>query len=296
MSTQRCTKVSKHGIVCRMKSVESFSGDWMAGLVEPADFEAAYPDPQTWPADEANNPDDEWEDVQLELIEEAKREHRALNAIRGKEALDATGEFSLFEGVVVAEGENGDCFRVPPRVLYSPKYGIWQLDVSGRVGFFKSRSDYGQVLHMATGEGGWVPHLYPFEDVDSTGMPVFVVRERAEVQVELTRLHFGDAGEDDKTPELKLKTAHGDFVGSESYEACPYPDDPIRFECYNQVGKELLAFSVHYNGKYELEEIGARNTWQGESNSEIWVPLDLLRAGLVDARITFPHFTENNNE
>lgn len=260
---------------------------------EPNYEELTYPDPESWPLDEAYSPDG---DIDL-IRDEEFRENRRLAelALRATlyEVIDGTNAIGLFEGVQISEGTEGDSFVVPPRNVKTPYKDIWELNVSGRVQWFKQHSDFGDLRFTTKGVAGWIPHVFPFEEVNERGLPVILDRERASVIIHMTRL-LAPKGSFEPD-ELHLETPHGAFTGRQSSEmwyCWGGHDGNIKFDEFSIQDKKLYAEKVIFdsNPRSIDFELDGQNDWGGEEHfGSIWVPMELLRTG-INPLITFPGF------
>lgn len=258
--------------------------------------EPAYPDPEDWPFDEVVSPDIDADLIRGEEYAETQRlAELALRAALG-ETINGSAPVGLFERVQIIEGAESYGFVVPPRNLEMPYHDIWQLEVSGWVQWFKQLSDFGDVRFTNKGDAGWIPHVFPFEDVDERGLPVILDRERASVNIKLTRLLVPQGS--CQPEELWLETPYGAFTGHQSIEMwyCWGGDEGIiAFDEFLVQNKKLYAEKVVFdpNPKSLDFELEGKNDWSGQEHfGSIWVPMDLLRAG-INPLITFPELINN---
>lgn len=254
---------------------------------------------------------------------EDARRSRELSLQNVDVVFDAKTPLPLFENVVVHDDGS---FKVPERFIGHEKYGIWGFSAVGRLEHFKSRDEYGRIRSFQREDNRidpiWVPHLYPFEEIDSKGLPLIRDRERCEMTVLLSRI---DA------PEIyPLFTEI--YIGGQTYGASHDIEydlyDGAAFTQFIAVDEHFTPESVEYseerwdNLEEYLEEQGRLGDymdimdgnipfpeeykrqhqpldWRSRQPSDvtmsrtgnIMVPIDDLRRGL-DAQILFPMFRE----
>lgn len=266
--------------------------------------------------------DEDWMYDADQETEDARRS-RELSLQNVDVVFDAKQPLPLFENVMVDDSGN---FRVPERYIGHQKYGVWGFSVVGRRVTFKSRDEFGRIrfFHRGESDGGaiWVPHLYPFEEKDSNGLPLIKDRERCELTVLLSRI-FGPK----IYPLYTQIHADGQTYGAERDIEAIFMDGAI-FSEFVCAGSEYIPESVEYPekswktvGDYleekgrteeyydmmtgrtpipdEYEQQFEANDWQVRQPSDlrvnrfgaIMVPVDDLRRGL-DAEILFPFFRE----
>ena len=173
----------------------------------------------------------------------------------------------------------------------------------------------------------WIPHLFPFEDTDSKGLPLILDRERCSFTVRLQPLSENDG----INATAAVTTAQGVLLAHESPESYN-PDFTRYFNEFSFSNKLLLADEVTYPEKRwntleeyyrdngltidylqwrvdmlnnvipipdEYDAQFEPNEWEkrepadvtGQAFGEIWVPVDSLRRG-IDAEISFPCFAD----
>lgn len=242
--------------------------------------------------------------------------------------LEGTESCPLFTNVRIVE-ENGSLrFDVPKRFIDTPEDGKWSLEVFGRRRWFKERDDYGDIRFLKNGCAIWVPHLFPFEDMDEQELPTIRDRERCEVTVCLQPPIDSYV---DKPLQVAIKTPQGEFLAHESPES--YNADGVSyFTEFTWNGKPLVSDLVTYPERrwtslreylremkpnlsaqeYDAIMCGEPSAnediapflaqdhpgdwWEREKSGytsaafgSIWVPVDLLRKG-IEADISFPCF------
>ncbi len=174
----------------------------------------------------------------------------------------------------------------------------------------------------------WKPHLYPWEEVGEDGLPLIRDRERCEITVELADLNEARAhgaqveiaittpsGRYQAQPDQGLSyNPRGDqyfeeFVDMQRRQIADVVEYP------NAIGEppslSALLLKLYDAGEFEradriemgeeplppeLTEYDRPNDWQVRepfitkslASGTMWVPIDLLRSGAIEAAISFP--------
>lgn len=152
-------------------------------------------------------------------------------------------DISAFDGVVITETEGNLSFSVPPRFINAGNNGIWKLEVSGTRQWLKERDNYGEIRFLADDSGAiWVPHLFPFEEVDDNGLPTILDRERCKVTITLDPL---TSRPPQLLPDISLATGTGSFSAVEAIEY-HNPEGTVYFTEFCADTQPLRALRVSY--------------------------------------------------
>jgi len=248
--------------------------------------------------------------------------------------LDGAEQHELFANVIVSESDNGLRFDVPPRIVLAPSVGKFVLTAYGARRWFKERDDYGEIRTWQSltdpSEGGqiWIPHLYPFEEVDEKGLPVIKDVERCKLTIELQG--YGHAGQEVPPLEVSVHTDDDVLTASEN-EASYNPFGEYYFIDFSSINRSVHAEVVEYpeiiyhtlgdylddkgmsadyfdimTRKKDIPEEFTRqfvpNDWNARKSStflssatgEIYVPMHMLATG-IEAGISFPAFQPNKS-
>ena len=237
--------------------------------------------------------------------------------------LDSRQPQTMFAGVKITESGDTLRFEAEPRIVDAHELGRYILKIYGSRRYFKEHDDYGEIRFTQSETALWIPHLYPFEEVDEKGLPVIKDRERCEVTVSLEPLQSTD-----ERQQATVITPNGDFTAGEAPESYN-PLGIFYFSEFDAIGRALISDLVTYPKMQwpTLSEFFAaklpghtyydyiRNpesideallepyyrqfeacNWlarrpsgaEGIAFGSIWVPVDELRAGTIDAQIFFP--------
>ena len=270
-----------------------------------------------------------WWDVEPPEDEESLPfDEAAHDSVSAVERLDGASPHKLFDNVVVIEEADGVRFEAPRRLIETKNHGRWQLRVYGARRWFKEVDHYGEIRFTQSGEVLWIPHLYPFEELDGDNLPIIRDRERCALTVELSK-YQGEMPEPDKS-EVCIDTPKAGYVACESIEsynpnglryydefateslrlivrivtyperqwqmyadyADSHPDAPSLYDILNSGG------SLTMPAEYTAQDLP--NAWYDRERRElsptgafgrIYVPVDMLRHGaLDDVMIRFPMF------
>lgn len=235
----------------------------------------------------------------------------------------------MFTGVEITEAGDTLRFRTAPRIIDAHELGKYILKITGSRQRFKEHDDYGEIRFTGSGTSLWIPHLYPFEELDEAGLPLIKDRERCNVTVSLEPLQFTDEAQ-----EVTIATPNGEFTAGESPESYN-PWGILYFSEFNAIGRALVSdlvtypemqwptlaeffaaelpdHSYHdylqgpgsmdesllepYNRQFEPKNWRARKPsgFQGNAFGSIWVPVDELRAGIIEASIIFPALAQSS--
>ncbi len=239
------------------------------------------------------------------------------------EHLDSNQPRPLFAEVNITESGDTLRFETKPRIIDARELGHYILRVTGKRKLFKEHDDYGDIRFTSTGTSLWIPHLYPFEEVDETGLPLIKDRERCDVTVSLEPLQFTNEAQ-----EATISSPNGEFTAGEAPESYN-PWGVLYFSEFNAIGRALVSDLVTYpemrwltlaeffaaelpdldyydyfrhpesvdknllepyHRQFEPKNWRVRKLsgYKGNAFGSIWVPLDELRAGTIDASIIFP--------
>lgn len=241
---------------------------------------------------------------------------------------DGAGEHDLFAGAVIVETEDQLEFHVPTRLVETAEYGIWTLDVQGYRRWFKEQEDYGELRFTPKGVGMWIPHMYPFEETDEDRLPLIMDRERLEVLISMRKLT--SSTEEPYPMRVKLDTENGEYIAEESVEyfnpdgICyfpefewlghkiaaykvnwiePKPKRPLielwekmvasgEIEKYRRMIKGEEPMPPEFSAKAQSPNVITKDKHELDWNAfgEVWVPVELLRSGNINAKISFPDF------
>jgi len=224
-----------------------------------------------------------------------------------------TPEFNLFNDVQITELDGSLSFYVPEREIEIAGNGVWKFWAEGHRQWAKEHDDYGDVRFLRSGLAFWTPGMYPFEEIDTTGMPVILDQERCKMTVQLQPVLDSRA-----TTTCRIQSQNGSYFAKES--ASSYNAAGINFfDEFEQLGRPMTAQIVEFpeikwpslsayaqdeatrfteddyanallgNGPipYEYEQqfipydYRRRETWQAENNAfgQVWVPVDRLLTG-----------------
>ncbi len=243
--------------------------------------------------------------------------------------LDSNRPQPLFSDVKITESGDTLHFDTEPRILDAHTLGTYVLRVSGNRRLLKEHDDYGEIRSTTDGASLWIPHLYPFEELDETGLPLIKDRERCNVTVSLEPLQFTSEAQ-----EATISSPNGEFIAGEAPESYN-PWGIFYFSEFNAIGRSLVSDLVtypemrwptlaeffaaelpelDYYGYSRRPESVNKNllepyyrqfepkNWRvrkpsghkGNAFGSIWVPVNELRAGAIDASIIFPALTQSS--
>lgn len=156
--------------------------------------------------------------------------------------LDGAEKHELFANVIVSETDHGVRFDVPPRIVSAPDIGKFVLTAYGARRWFKERDDYGEIRTWQSltdpSEGGqiWIPHLYPFEEVDEKGLPLIRDIERCRLTIELQ----GHGYQGREVPPLEVSVHTDDDVLTASENEASYnPFGEFYFTDFNSMNRTV---------------------------------------------------------
>lgn len=269
-------------------------------------------------------PDTELEPADPYMIEpDDFDDQRVLLNVKG-ERISANEEHDLFAGASLVEFEDELRLHVPPRIVQSDTNGDWILRVEGKRRWFKEHDDYGTIRFTGDGIGLWIVNQYPLEEVDAYGMPIFLDRERIDIEVTLQQA-FRDRS--NAYPETRITTPYGMFEARNNIEVSYGTDRyyytdfsrqghestiwevkfPVPWRSKRQTDKEFVA-ELRQNGEYERAEYfinsghdvelalrskpfgyESRTVFPtvGSEPGVMFVPVDVIRSGNIDAKISF---------
>ncbi len=212
-------------------------------------------------------------------------------------------------------------FRVPERVIATPRHGIWSFGVSGRVKRFKERDDRGEIRTFSSGKSIWMPYIFPFDDKDQHQLPRIVDSEWCNLEVHLepvlapdiyplyTEINVGgQVYGSEQDPGCFEAVSFSEFIALGvmfSPEEVRYPEarwnslfeylvEEGRAEDYFAILSNELEFPVEYaaHDKPLPWENRLEADVQVQHFGKLMVPIGRLSLGALDASIQFPNFME----
>ena len=195
---------------------------------------------------------------------------------------DPTEGVFLFDGAKISENRWGKWIVVPDRTVVSKRHGVQVLQVLGRPFRYNTDNLYGHGLFLKDGSGKYfVPHFYPFDEVDDRGIPIDRDRERVAIEI-----HIGNPVRTTKRAlaeeKVVLDTVFGRFfakanqgllAGAQGFGGAHFLD----FHC-----TEITDTPYERTG-----DIG--NLSQEQRASQLVVPIDQLEA-LREMKVLLPGF------
>lgn len=286
---------------------------------------------QVEPPDYEYEPADDLTPDSLEDRYDARIVRYTTNQLDSFDYLDGSGSHQLFDNVNISEVEGELSFSMPKRFVNSANLGKWALEVNGGRKWFKEHDDFGTIRFLANGTALWIPHLYPFEETDETGLPLILDRERCELTVSMTSMQIF---EPDESPEVVITTPHA-TIGADDVINIEYTygTDKNYYRQFMMQQKPLVSQLVSYDqrwrdltaylgdpttpekiedypkimlGRVAMPEEYVRskkpNDWTqraisghpGTAFGTAWVPVDELRRG-IEADISFPNLSTSTD-